>query len=572
MHVHRSNDGFGDAGQRVSGWFRWRVAAVLALMLGLVVAPGVGEAGRPSIDSTETGMVEVELGETKTVRLSLSAAPPPEVTVTLLSSDVEVVELSADGDVEDAADRVTLTFADSAYEQVSYTIHTVGGGSANIYQMMVMDDGAPPDFDRLQVEVTQSKRAGGITIRSTVEHPWYPLVFEEHIYQRFDHVFGETEHVTYEVSIDPNACPADVRIRGEMRSGWHAARYPSWRLGIVEGTEPPTSLPSIGTQPLDLTLSYSDCTNLAAKPITIYGLADDDKHSVYARLTHTLIRTVNGTETRAVGPQFTPFANDHWQTLLFYVPPKYEETDNPTRTPFQRMTLVNGVGPDNWAERTTSDPWPDGFDDVFVVAPRPPGTGTGRQWTELCVYMHTREASQAFTDDGERRVEGVNHRYKVFLPEITLVPATNPELYWWIGDNLEFTYYRPDPPDADGRLLPFEIERYSEIVNGGDQCLPASTASEGAWSLVYSGGPTVNTEAGIDEWRSGRKNTVTPFVVKSEDFGKFINIRIRGVYGVNPDSGYGYRTPSGRLNVKLLVDEIGGSWTHGTIVLSYGGQ
>ena len=152
--------------------------------------------------------------------------------------------------------------------------------------------------------------------------------------------------------------------------------------------------------------------------------------------------------------------------------------------------------------------------------------------------------------------------YRTPYRQITLVPYTHNVDVWWYPGRHSHT------PD-NGYRLPFEIQRYTSVVNPGGRCEPAS--SGGTWQTVYSGGPTADTAEAQTTWETGTKNSVVPFVIAPQDLGQYINVRIRGVYGVSDQSStQGTRlTPAGVLFVKFNLQEVPSVRARVPIVLTF---
>ncbi len=573
---------------RISGWPSWRLIAILALVLGVGGGSNLS-AQTPTLTNSLTGMVKLEPGGTQQGTLTLSSAPTMGVSVTLLSSDTDVVKLSASGSADDAMDRVTLTFTSSSYMSIPYTIHAAGPGRANIYQMMVMD-GTTPSFMRLQVEVMQSKTAGGVAIRSADDDPWHPLHRAPTQPKTFDHVIGESDHVTYEVSLDGDACtgtwPKAVEIRGTWY-GWYYPPHVPKRLGIREGTAPLDVIPDRpDNKQLTLDLTFADCSQ--SKSVTIYSVSNADNDNVRVDLTHTLVE--GGTRTN--GPVFALFRNDTDLPLAInFIRPVFPAMATLNVTTLDRfhhfydgIIMGNGTQPTRFAgyqRGWSTSTWFGGYNHTLLIAPRQ-RAGQATDWTEFCVYVHASQILEN-TEHGIAKAETPYGRAwadlhrQLFLPHLTLVPAQHDRQFWWFNpDDGSYVPYRPFPdPDANGRLLPLEIQRYTGDVNGGDQCQSTKMMNHrrtGVWELVYSGGPSASDPVSIDNWRTNVKPTVRPLVIERDDYGKFINIRIRGVNGVNPNVGGGYdvRTPSGSWQFfKFRAVEMLGVRMHGAIAVRF---
>ncbi len=580
MDTRRSDDRIGTPRERTdrrrSTRFRWRIATLLALLTLLAsasAAPNIS-ADAMTLTSSHSGTVNVDLSQPEAVTLSLSTAPSMPVTVTLLSSDTEVLKLSSDGVATNAADRVTLSFTQSDYANITYTIHPIAGGRADIYQMMIPKDGSAYQFARLRVDVTESRQAGTITIRSTAQYPWQPLRYDEHPFGGFDHVFGETQHATYEVLVDPTVCPATVEIRGEPWSLHHGSGARAHRVRIMEGTDPPALTATEGREPvkqlmLDLHYSGADC--MAPKSVTVYGLVDDDDISSFAKLTHMLVQTVsNSVTTRTDGPHLRTYSYDRTMVDISFVTVKHPSEAMVTRTKLSPgRTLVNGTRPESFSSHRTSTPLPR-YNEITAWAQTQPAIGA-MQWTEFCIFLHAWEVL-SIANDGRITVPYLGRdRDRMLLPQITLFPARHDNRFiWFFGGK-----YRPHPdPDANGFLLPLEIQRYSKIVNGGTQCRPATTNPGGEWETVYSGGPSGGDTASIEQWKTTTKPNVKQFVIKQEDYGQFINLRIRGVNGVGPwdndNNRYQVRSPSGpAMNIKFRIAELLNAQIDGTIYVMF---
>ena len=577
--------------RRISSPTTWRLIVLLALLLG-VGGSNLAAQETPTLTNSLTGLVKLELAGTQQGTLSLSSAPTMGVSVTLLSSDTDVVKLSATGSADDAMDRVTLTFTSSSYTSIPYTIHAAGAGRADIYQMMVMGE-TTPTFSRLQVVVgTQSKTTGGVVIRSTADDPWHPLYWGGHTPRTFDHIFGESSHFTYQVSLDSAvACPATVEIRATLR-GFNTPQRLK-RLGILEGTAPPATIPDrADVNQLELDLTFDDCA--LSKSVTIYGKQDDDTYGVISDLTHTLVQSVGGSETRTVGPVLAFLNNDLEKLNINFIIPKFPDDAELLHTSLEGHNhFYNGVmlGKTFWHNReyakkyngwsTTS--WFNAYNQTMVLAPRLPANaavGAEPAWTEFCVYVHGSEIPSK-TNAG---IPQVKHPYNVgwgrvsnrlYLPELTLVPARHDRQFWWYNPHGPRHKYRPNPdPDTNGLQLPIEIQRYTGDVNGGAQCQVSMMPTHnrvGDWVTVYSGGPPAGDQASITHWRTNVRDTVQPFVIDADDYGKFINIRIRGVHGVNPDAGYEVRRPTGSWTwLKFRALEMLGARMHGSLGIRFG--
>ena len=320
--------------------------------------------------------------------------------------------------------------------------------------------------------------------------------------------------------------------------------------------------------------------------MTVYGLIDEHYGKVsdgtsaygsYVVLTHKLTRR-NGTAANITGPQFKVWAFDRFLIEMSGAVPAYDASASQTtkwlRIPLysgRRVEYANGVGMRSHAGRSINADIRYG-QETFVNVSRPPDATANppigesqNVWTEFCWYIHPNEKTPR-NDDG---IPVRTHwRYYDTLPleQLTLIPFTFPDRFWYVNGDGKLPRV-----DHGGYTMPFEIQRYSSIVNPDGDCRPVASTDSGSWETVYSGGPRSNDQASYNTWKN---QTVEPFVINWRDWGQFINVRIRTVYAVpetKPDTPT-FRAPPNLLQIKFTFAEIISAFSNGSIVLEIGGR
>ncbi len=430
-----------------------------------------------------------------------------------------------------------------------------------------------------------TKQQGPITIGSTPGETWCPVHVSysngRYPYSppSFDHVMGFVGTLTYNVSVPADSCPATVQIRGAPVTGW--GEIPRSNLaGIVAGSVVPAT--RVGSDPLSLNLQFTGSGAACSTPqqVTIYGVKaylDHLESRGNVKIRHTLTQR-NGNLVTEAGPRLSIWMlNDAWIDLNVGIPFVaaadrtmssevhsdfgYSGTAWPTwkeEVGTETVSYINNVGPASTiGNMVDTRPFRRFFAYSYVRAPLPSAT---ERWTEFCVYIHPREIPD-INAAGEMLLSNKG-LYRTPYRQLTLVPYTHDVDVWWYPNTHDHT------PD-DGYRLPFELQRYTSVVNPGGRCEPASGG--GTWQTVYSGGPTADTAEAHTTWQATTSNNVVPFVIVPQHLGQYINVRIRGVYGVSTSSStQGMRlTPSSVLYVKFNLLEVPSVRAQVPIVLSF---
>ena len=458
---------------------------------------------------------------------------------------------------------VTATLIDGTdYDLRAFKIATVN----------VFDDDRPPE----KPYTTTSKTGGGIMISDTMDQRWRPYIYEGNAFSPFDHLMGESEHVTYQVSVPADACPATVEISGGPRYYLLGSHPENRNLEIIAGSAPPsTRATPPGPKTISATLRFTSENCASPQSVTVYGLPDIgfniSQRGSYVILTHTLTKD-SDPNTEITGPEFKVWAFDRYGIYMGGAVPEAGGVTPVTNAApdGNNIDYVNDVGPAwragrkfsgsylRWSEETT-----------YVQTSRPPDTTAmppttetmteEEQYTEFCIAVHPGERAV-------RTAEGVvfqsrNGVLTIPLEQFTLIPFTYLDRFWY--RNGDRWLHRVD---HGGFTLPFEIQRYSSIVNPGRGCRPVASTDTGSWKTVYSGGPRTNNKTSYDNWKS---KSVEPFVINWRDWGEYVNVRIRTVYAVEatkPDTPT-FRAPPGSLRIKFAFAEILSAWSVGSIVL-----
>ena len=446
-----------------------------------------------------------------------------------------------------------------------------------------------------RVSVRHTATVGDVMIAETMDDPWQKMTMPDNIYSPFDHIFGESEHVTYNVKIvDQAACPATVDVRGRPRFYAGGERPEHRRFGIVVNTDDPSK--AAAPPPLDqrlpaaeisVTLAFdgSDCHDKPQK-VTVYGVTDwDQLHSLssYVILRHTLTRK-GGADANETGPVLKLYAVDRYTIGVAGAVPANDGSPTLQTRHFtkhyapMRATYADNVGPSAKAGHgipSTQQRW---NDETHVLLPRPPDNSTEAPWIEFCIYVQGIERS----DDSEGNIQLPRKgRSTVGLPQLTLIPFEYEQRFWAYFDN-----YLPDRINRHFGL-PIEIEAYEAIFNGRSSCQLTGTLGanydESKWQTLYAGGPaTLKTDGTPAAW----PQTYDPFEIARVDWDKMVNVRMRSVYGVstgiadNDDdmhrhrvtvngNEHVYRRPGGIMLLKFTFAEIMGAFSDGSIVIRF---
>ncbi len=467
----------------------------------------------------------------------------------------------------------------------SYTI--TGLQPATKYHVRVQPYKALTKYQAKQVEVTtkasaasaaqraaprchhQTKQLGAITIASVGPETWCKV---KPTYYRhpFDHAMAIGESLTYEISVAAESCPATVQIRGNPIWRWGGPDN-SKLMGIALGSTAPS--PRVGSAHNSLTLTFSGAACTTPQRVTVFGTPNPTvlpRGAGRIPIQHTLTQRA-GQAANEAGPKLDVWAIEFRHIdLQMGVPSStghavyqgYHDSDG--RWTHQRF--LNNVGRVRDVGKKTNHAGQHAFWPITYVRAQRPSTGnTAPAYTEFCVYVHPREIPD-LNEAGEM-VLPVLGSYRSPMRQLTLIPFTHQVLhYQHYGDRL-----LRRSPDT-GFRLPFEIQRYTSVVNRDGACQPVGSDNSGAWETVYSGGPTTNTSAAQTTWETTTRDSVVPFVIQHQDYGQYINVRIRGVYGVSTrtDTQGQFLNPPGRaLNVKFTFAEAPTERSWGSFELTF---
>ena len=471
--------------------------------------------------------------------------------------------------------------------------------------------------------VPTTKTAGDIMVKDRVDHEWSPLIVPGNIYTPFDHIMGESEHLTYEVKLmDNTACPATVEVRGRprWRLGGEVAEHR--RFGVIAGTVPPPRSEHVYAAEISATLDFStdDCQNETAKTFTVYGITDYqcdrcwNYRASYVILKHTITKR-NDMAVYEKGPLLKVYAEDRYRVLASAaVPPKPSAT-TPTVTrsiskvgSSRTIQYVNGVGPANRAGQGI--PLPNTEPETYpwfrairqgelthALLPSPTSGGDG--WVEFCVYIHGLERSLE-DDDKYGKGDDVIHLYfgnfrggdRIGLKTLTPIPFEFEQFRYYTPILSRQWDHAPNDYHTDRvnkhYRFPIEMQLYTEALNGDSQCNLAGTFTAdydaSKWQTIYSGGPrTLDSDGKPSAWT----DPASLYALPQSQWGKLMNLRMRAVYGlpiagvsdVNHDmtpttvtvggTTYRYRPPSGTLLLKFAFAEMLGSESQGGITVRF---
>ena len=415
----------------------------------------------------------------------------------------------------------------------------------------------------------QTKQLGAITIASVGAETWCKV---KPAYYRdpFDHAMAIGESLTYEISVAAESCPATVQIRGNPRWRWGGTDN-SKLMGIAHGSTAPS--PRVASAYNSLTLAFSGAACTTPQRVTVFGTPDPTgRHRGAGRVSilHTLTQRA-GQAANEAGPKLAVWAIEARDIdLRMGVPSSTGHTVNhghhDSEGRWTHQPFLNNVGRPVDVGKKTNHAGQHAFWPITYVRAQRPSTGnTAPAYTEFCVYVHPREIPD-LNEAGEM-VLPVHGSYRSPERQLTLIPFTHQVLHWQhFGD-------KKLRRSADtGFKLPFEIQRYTSVVNRNGACQPVGSDNSGVWETVYSGGPTVNTSAAQTTWETTTRDSVVPFVIQHQDYGQYINVRIRGVYGVSTrtDTQGQFLNPPGRaLNVKFTFAEAPTERSWGSFELTF---
>ena len=462
-----------------------------------------------------------------------------------------------------------------------------------------------------RITVYQANHTDAIMIKErTSDHPWEPVIVENNKYTPFDHIMGESEHVTYDVVItDQAACPATVDVRGRPRYVTGGESTYNHRIRVIAGSAPPPLTNTEAYKPLGETFATLQFTGAQCQDtpqqVTVYGLTDTycgqsacsyNYGAAYIILKHTLSKRA-GAATYERGPEFKVYAEDrHIVELSAAVPPGTADTTSHPFTTSTRITLVNNVGPSSRAGQgipvapthlTHGYPVrpyaiPDNHT-TYVRLPVPATATTETEWVEFCIYIHGTEQSLQ-TDNRYGNGANTIHLYR-YRPSGLGLQSVTPVPFEYLQRGHLTTHINTH------YQLPIELQRYTEVDSDNSQCRPASVfdpttdTDRGQWQTVYSGGPTTLNADGSP---SGTGSAGTALNLPQSDWGKLINVRMRAAYGLpitgvtdttksgatittgmNSEGAWSYRAPQGTMQLRFTLAEIMGAESKGAIVINF---
>ena len=627
--THRADSGGSGRG---FGWIARRIGLLAILVLGVAALPELVHSAPNEIrvlnqTFTDISLLEAEIkpGEEIAFYSYLSRRPEKNVFVrydVVVTTGDQVIKYLDQNGVE--VDQYYRVFTPRNYlSGYKITIRAVGVGRVWLRTQMAGEGMTYQNPNRFGKILSYNMvETNDIMVKEHMDHEWTPLIMSQNNYTPFDHIMGESEHLTYEVKLmDNTACPATVEVRGRPRWQVGGEAPEHRRTGVIAGSVPPPPSEHKYLAEIWATLDFStdDCLNETAKTFTVYGITDYqcdrcwNYRASYVILKHTLTKR-NDMAVYEKGPLLKVYAEDRYRVLSSAaVPPKPSAT-TPTVTRIIRkvgrnatmIEYVNGVGPANRAGQgiplpntePTTYPWFRAIREgelTHVLLPSPTSS-SGDGWVEFCVYIHGIERS---LEDDDRYGKGndVIHLYrqgwdKIGLKALTPILFEFEQLYWY-APNLSTQWdhapndYHTDRVNKHYRY-PIEMQLYTEALNGDSQCKLAGTFTAeydaSKWQTIYSGGPrTLDSDGKPSAWT----DPASLYALPQSQWGKLINIRMRAVYGlpiagvtdVNHDmtpttvtvggTTYSYRSPSGTMLLNFTFAEMLGSESQGGIAVRF---
>ena len=467
-------------------------------------------------------------------------------TVTIPTSGHIIFPVATSHDLVDEPNgSVTATLADG-------TDYDLGASTTATVVVLDDDDGLMPPATGVDRCSSETRQEGAIKVASVGAETWCPVATPHTTIASWDHAMGVGESLTYNVSVPAGSCPATVQVRA--RWWWRMGelnRNKTLLMNIVRGSDAPEDRVAAANPTVDLHFSADDCAK--TQSVTVFGVPAADRKARWtgaAEISHTLTRR-NGNTVAEAGPVlhfrfFTEFSISVRMGVPSY--PDGERTIS--RHTYHDIhgtrpekEYVNNVGPVT-SEGDRTDSFPHWKGSPIFYARAPIASAQDDRWTELCVYVHPRE------------IPDVNGNGDMWLPQfelyrspyrqLTLIPFAYPGHYW---QQLSLLRNSLDPDFT----MPLEIERYTSVVNRGNVCRPVAAGDNGTWEKVYSGGPKTNTAEALMDWQTNVQPDVVPLTIQHQDYGEYINLRIRGVYGIGTraDNRGQFTAPSQSLAINL---------------------
>ncbi len=486
-------------------------------------------------------------------------------TVTIPTSGSTIFGVATTHDLVDEPNgSVTATLVDGA----DYDLGTTRSATVTVAD----DDDVMPPATGIARCFSQTRQKGDTKIDSVGAETWCPVATPYTTIASWDHAMGVGESLTYEVSVPAGSCPATVQVRA--RWWWRMDelnRNKTLLMNIVPGRVAPEVRVPAASPTVDLHFSADNCTT--PQSVTVFGVPAADRQPRWtgaAEISHTLTQR-SGNSVAEAGPVLAfRFFTENIISVRMGVP-SYPADDrrvaNHAHPDSQGISetkqYVNDVGPVSSAANNT-DSFPHWKNGPYIFARAPIASAQDDRWTELCVHVHPREIPD-INADGDMWLPQFE-LYRSPYRQLTLIP------FAFLGPphgKLGVVRLRPDT----GFTMPFEIERFTSVVNRGGVCRPVAAGDSGSWKTVYSGGPTSNTAEALTDWQTTDKPNVVPLTIQHQDYGEFINIRIRGVYGIGTQTdnqGQFMAPPRDRsLNVRFSFAEVPSGLSRSRFTLAF---
>ncbi len=238
-----------------------------------------------------------------------------------------------------------------------------------------------------------------------------------------------------------------------------------------------------------MTLTFAACD--VPQSVTVYGIPDVDYYYSVLTLDHHLTqRNGEAQNPPVVGPKLTLWASD----IMFFRVGASSPWDPERLHPERRFNRVRHYLKDQ----------------LYTDARYPASEASSDSvpWTQFCLKIYDRGHPTA--------------RINTALPlaSVTLFPRVTGRFYQ--GKATEYGYRTYSGTAVV--IPPLEFQMYSEVVSDGELCQPAPTSGgSGEWGTFFDGS---------EHEKNYRIGEVS---IPREHFNKWINVRMRGVFGGERD-------------------------------------
>ena len=509
--------------------------ALVLVALGVAALSVSATATHYSIDVTSSASGTVDIAadwEPLEVTITLQEAITEPLNLVLVSMKRDSATLVVDGTI---ATRHQLELTVGGDTTISYQVKPLAPGTASI-AWYVSGRNRGVHYHVYQVRIPEApvdqteKTKNNVRIGQRAADPWSGGLHDGYLY---DHVIGDSSSVTYEVSLDAvkGTCLATSLSPATVEIAVAAFHLPRMKLndlklkdlrrvgvdpsgiGVFVGDGIPATRSYIGTS--KVTFELSNCTD--TQLVTVYGMPELDMIQHVVTLSHTVRYNDS---TTADGPTLTLWMYDAVAFRLTASRLDYSGSAEP-------VVNAGRVGPGHGsalrveayppsAEGARAEAWWEGCGTKDFEWERycPPASSKVdvSPWVEFCIKI------APWT---------VNPRNRpILLPWMSLVPYSS-------QPPTQANQLRFDPtqhvrgPTATGRALPFEFQIYTDFdrtVNTIRACQPTPADGTDHWKTFYDGA------AHADRYQIGTVGTRIP----QSALGKFINIRVRGAWGIGP--------------------------------------